>query len=447
MILDFGLFISTPSNNQRGCDGRDRYDFFDGDDGAVSDQSKIQNPKSKTVSLMRCPCRILLGFLVMAHSAVSAPAQPADAFALQDGDRVVFVGDGVMEHAQHHGYLERALTTRWPGRNITFRNVGWSGDTVFGEARDHYTNPPTAFEHLIEQVTAPRPTVMVFGYGGTLAYESPEAIAAFAEGYHQLLDTLGTTGARCVLLAPLPHDPKISPHPEVARLNEQLRQTRDALERLAHERQCAFVDLFTPMMRLFQESAALLTTNGIRLNAEGYRALALLVERGLAGTIRPSALVLDLASGRVDGGALQGGIERGDAVFRFTLLPDALPADGEPGRVLRVVGLPGGRYTLRVDGEALHTASARAWDEGVAIAHPDEHAQAEALRRVIVEKNQLYFRQYRPQNETYLVGFRRYEQGQNAAELEQLTPLIGEKENEIGRLRVPRPLSFTLTRE
>ena len=395
---------------------------------------------------IRRPCWILL-LAVFSMMARPLLAQSAEAFDLHDGDRVVFVGDGLMEQAQHHGYIEQALTTRWPERNITFRNVGWSGDTVFGEARDHYTNPPTAFEHLIEQITTPRPTVIVFGYGGTLAHEGAEAITTFAEGYHALLDTLAATEARCVLLAPIPHDPTTALHPEVARLNEQLRQTRDVLEQIAHERRCAFVDLFTGMQQQVQNQQAPLTTHGIHLTAEGYRTLAVLIEGGLAGSVRPAVLGLDLTSGRVEGGSLQGAIERGEASFRFSLVPAVLPAAGARGRVLRVAGLPGGRYTLWANSEALHTASARAWNEGVAVVHPGEHAQAEALRRVIIEKNQLYFRQYRPQNETYLVGFRRYEQGQNAAELEQLNPLIDEKENEIGRLRMPQPLAFTLKRE
>jgi hypothetical protein len=74
-------------------------------------------------------------------------------------------------------------------------------------------------------------------------------------------------------------------------------------------------------------------------------------------------------------------------------------------------------------------------------------ARREALRRAIVEKNRLYFRRFRPQNETYLVGFRRYEQGQNAPELEQLDPLIGALENEIGRLRIAPSIPLTLRKE
>ena len=51
----------------------------------------------------------------------------------------------------------------------------------------------------------------------------------------------------------------------------------------------------------------------------------------------------------------------------------------------------------------------------------NEHA---ALRDLIEAKNDLYFHQYRPQNETYLRGFRKHEQGQNAKEIAEFDPLI-----------------------
>ncbi len=46
------------------------------------------------------------------------------------------------------------------------------------------------------------------------------------------------------------------------------------------------------------------------------------------------------------------------------------------------------------------------------------------LSQQIVRKNELFFNHYRPQNETYLLLFRKHEQGNNAAELAEFTPLI-----------------------
>lgn len=51
-------------------------------------------------------------------------------------------------------------------------------------------------------------------------------------------------------------------------------------------------------------------------------------------------------------------------------------------------------------------------------------ARFERLRELIAEKNQLYFHRYRPQNETYLRGFRKHEQGQNAKEIAEFDALI-----------------------
>lgn len=54
-----------------------------------------------------------------------------------------------------------------------------------------------------------------------------------------------------------------------------------------------------------------------------------------------------------------------------------------------------------------------------------------ALRDLIEAKNDLYFHQYRPQNETYLRGFRKHEQGQNAKEIAEFDPLIAQAESRI----------------
>jgi hypothetical protein len=57
--------------------------------------------------------------------------------------------------------------------------------------------------------------------------------------------------------------------------------------------------------------------------------------------------------------------------------------------------------------------------------------EADALRQLIIEKDQFFFHRYRPQNDTYLRGFREYEQGNNAVEIPQFDPLVDEKDKQI----------------
>ena len=65
--------------------------------------------------------------------------------------------------------------------------------------------------------------------------------------------------------------------------------------------------------------------------------------------------------------------------------------------------------------------------------------QVEQLRKTINEKNLLFFYRWRPQNDTYLFGFRKHEQGNNAIEIPRFDPLVEAKETEIARLRKPVP--------
>ena len=57
------------------------------------------------------------------------------------------------------------------------------------------------------------------------------------------------------------------------------------------------------------------------------------------------------------------------------------------------------------------------------------------LTDLIRAKNELFLHRHRPQNETYLRGFRAHEQGANAAEIARFEPLIAAKDAEIQQLR------------
>ena len=70
--------------------------------------------------------------------------------------------------------------------------------------------------------------------------------------------------------------------------------------------------------------------------------------------------------------------------------------------------------------------------------------QTETLRKLIVAKNFDYFNYQRPDNDSYILAFRKREQGKNAVEIPQFLPLVEEKEKQIAALRVPTPATYTL---
>src|SRR5882672_9423640 len=94
----------------------------------------------------------------------SLPVQ-AEEFKLSDGDRVVLIGSTLIEREQDSAYWETALTSRFPKSTVTFRNLGWSGDTVFCDARAMFEPPAVGLQHLKEDLARLKPTVILLGYG------------------------------------------------------------------------------------------------------------------------------------------------------------------------------------------------------------------------------------------------------------------------------------------
>jgi lysophospholipase L1-like esterase len=388
--------------------------------------------------------------------ALAGPSDAADAFTLRDGGRVVLVGNTLIEREQRSGYWEAALTRRYPDRNVLFRNLGWSGDTVFGDARAGFGTTADGFRHLKEHVLALKPTVILVGYGSNEAFEGPDGLPRFVQGLNTLLDAFAPAGARIVLLSPPRQEDLGRPLPDPAEHNKNLRFYRNALRDVAEKRGLGFVDLYDLLPdRGKARPPEPLTDNGIHLTPWGYWRSASALERGL-GLADVRCRIEINADGT--GATAQGG--KLDKVTgpppRFRVTAAVLPAppppvEGAPRstrrpvqRRLRVKGLAPGSYTLTVDGRAVATAPAAAWAAGVALERGPEFEQAERLRQAIVAKNLLYFHRWRPQNETYLFGFRKHEQGKNAREIPQFDPLVAETEAKIARLRVPQAHRYEL---
>ena len=94
-----------------------------------------------------------------------------------------------------------------------------------------------------------------------------------------------------------------------------------------------------------------------------------------------------------------------------------------------------------MDGQLLAVADHRTWNEGLFI---DLSSAGKQMLDLIREKDQIYFQQYRPQNRTYILGFRSYEQGRHKAGLESLDALIFWLDGKINRSKDLREQLFTL---
>jgi hypothetical protein len=235
--------------------------------------------------IVRLPLVALL--LVVTGRAVAQAPPPLE---LRDGDRVVLVGDTLIEREQHHGYLELALTTRFPERNVTFRNIGWSADTPAGDSRFGLSllqagQEPAdeGWNQLREQLRQLRPTVLVVGYGMASSFAGEAGVPKFVADLERFLDAAqefaGEAKVRVVLLSPIANQRGPAPLPAPDEHNRVLARFAQALRDLAAKRGAAFVSLFDG----FKDRPAdpPLTDNGIHLNAAGYRLAAELLEAGL----------------------------------------------------------------------------------------------------------------------------------------------------------------------
>lgn len=273
---------------------------------------------------------------------------------LESGDRVVLLGNTFFEREAKYGHIETLLTAAFPDKDVTVRNLGWSGDSVFGHARSYFGPPQEGLDRLKADLELIKPTVVVLNYGAAAAFEGEAGLTSFLDGYGKLLDMVSaaTGGARMVLMSPPPCESLGAPLPDMTEQNARLAVYRDGIRRLALKRGLAFADLFGELGEGNRDGARQLTENGVHFTEEGYAAIAPAVLASLG--IRAPQLNAD---------------------------------------------------------------------------------QATSLRATINDKNALFFHRWRPQNETYLRGFRKHEQGQNAREIPMFDPLIAAKEREIAELR------------
>lgn len=389
----------------------------------------------------------------VSRDVTAAPQRPAVIW--HDTERIIFLGGTFIERAQRFGYLETAIVRRLPGNTINVRNLGWSGDTVFAESRGIFDPPAKGYARMLDQVRGLKPTVIVLAYGVNESFAGTAGLPRFLKQLGQLIEDLNPTQAQIVLASPHWHATAPPPLPDPTTRNKNLELYIQALTKYAEQHKLPFLNLRRVLSTTEQSAAIKLTDNGIHPNAAGYWNCAELVAEQLIG---PTA--------KTDAGQWQVEIDAGGQVrqslgtrldqiqvqrgtLKWRVRDRHLPAPrfgkiARHARRLKITGLPAGNYVLKIDGQPVAHGSAAEWSQSRTLDNGPEFAQAEQLRRTIVAKNLNYFHRWRPQNVTYLFGFRKHEQGQNAKEVAEFDALVRNAETRIRALSKPQDHSYEI---
>jgi len=403
-------------------------------------------------------------------------------FFLQDGDRVVFLGDSITEQRLYTTYIEAYALTRHPQWDLTFRNVGWGGDTSWLRQRAHpnetelFAADPEkqqamvndAVQRGLERDVLPlRPTAVTIKFGMNDHSYQPfreDIFRAYVRSQDRLAQVLQEAGARVAFLTSQPiEERRPDPHQDVRNLS--LRKFSDGLRAVASLRGARFVDQFDPYMQLMLQArdsdpaAFIGGGDAVHPGPAGHTLMAWAILKGMGAEALVSRAEVNAedVSVTLTEGCQIDNLRCQDGTVSFDRHDQALPMpvdrraeaalslapilDELSRYALRITGLPPGQYQLSIDGELVakvsHDTLANGWNlsnEAGPITR-----QARHVLDLVFQKNDLFFRKWR---EVQLYRLPRWadnptsEQGRQQ-ELADLDQRIADLENQINTARQP----------
>jgi hypothetical protein len=197
-----------------------------------------------------------------------------------DGETITMMGGMQVYEMQYHGYLEAALQSAFPGKNLHFRNIGWPADTAFRQQRPmyFYTEEGDTREGSIpDQREKIEPGTFILMFGRTESLDGLAALPQFEETYQLLIDRLKTFSSRLVLIGPPPFV-EAGPAAKLAgERQEVLSQYAATVKELAQQNDAVFIDLEGL-------DASGFASDGNSLSDPGFRDVAVQIAAGLGFT-------------------------------------------------------------------------------------------------------------------------------------------------------------------
>jgi len=408
--------------------------------------------------------------------AAALMAQAADtdagAFFFRDGDRAMILGDSITQQRQYSTLIETYVVSRFPEWKITFRNTGWSGDTMGLRTRNGVDK---GFDRDLKPVDA---TAVTIDFGMNDARAGDAGAAAYVANAEKLTARFAEKGARIAFITSSSEEKFQEGQPAGSAYNTMLRKYSAGLKDFAASKNLLFIDQLNPMIAVIEkgreagvlaakEGGARLVPDAVHPNWDGSLVMAATILKGLNAPAEVSSVEINATTGIVKATkAAVTGVQTGD-VLTFTRLdasmpwpvtniittgfklPGFTPLDDLSRYTLKVSGLTSASYTVAADGKSLGVYTREQLADGVNLTAPAFAAlpEVKALFDAVAAKNQLFYSRWREVQIAEIpswIDAKAVEEGR-AKRLVELDEQIVKAEARLNELRAPKPHQWTVT--
>jgi GDSL-like Lipase/Acylhydrolase family len=230
--------------------------------------------------------QLSIAFLLFACSNTNPSAETRITnLQLNQSAHIAIIGNTLADRMQEDSWLETFIHYRYPDRQLSFRNLGFSADEVNLRQRED------AFGSPDEWLTHVKADVILAFFGFNESFRGAEGLEKFKQEMTDFVVRTkaqkynGVSTPQLVLFSPIANEDLKSPHlPDGSENNARIELYTKAIADVAAEQGVSFVNIYTVTKNLYANNTGEpLTINGIHLNKKGNELLADAIDKELFG--------------------------------------------------------------------------------------------------------------------------------------------------------------------
>jgi len=241
--------------------------------------SRPKSPSKRLASSLQKIC-LASSLSLLAPAQAQSPTGLPDV-QIQNDHMTVLYGGSFVEKIQENGTFEAFLQASDGEQKSQYRSMAYSGDQVGFRIRASRFGKHMAY--LVNQWEADR---VLMAFGGNESHRGIAGLAKFEEELRSYLMVIEDrhAGAELVLISPISVEKQNDLiEQNLAQRNADLALYSQKMKEVAGDLGITFIDLHTPTMALFAQSADQYTDNGVHLNDTGANVVGKMLAEKLIG--------------------------------------------------------------------------------------------------------------------------------------------------------------------